>query len=172
MKTILSLLIIGFVGFIQPQYINSQNKKNKQEKRLEEFAETLKLVESGNFIFVPDRAFPQGGRSIDLTTNYGFLKIISETADSDMPYFGRAFQANYGSNDGGMKFKGDMIDKKMEINDKKKSIQFTFEVKDKDSYKVRMDISYGGSTSVGITSNNRSFISYNGKISELEEEEE
>ena len=97
---------------------------------------------------------------------------MDENAESDMPFFGRAFQASYGSGEGGMKFKGEMLEKKMEINEKKKSIEYTFEVRDKDYYKIRMSISYGGSTSVGITSNNRSFINYNGKISEPEEENE
>ena len=66
MKAIVTLLIVGIIGFIQPQNSYSQKKKNKKEKQQIEFAETLKLVESGSFIFVPDRAFPQGGRSIDL----------------------------------------------------------------------------------------------------------
>jgi len=172
MKTIVALMIIGIIGFIQPQNSYAQKKKSKKEKQQEEFAETLKLVESGSFIFVPDRAFPQGGRSIDLTTNYGFLKIMSKNAEADMPYFGRAFQASYGSGEGGMKFEGEMLEKKMEINEKKKSIVYTFEVRNKDYYRIRMTISYGGIASVGITSNYRSFINYNGKISELEEEKE
>jgi len=171
MKTIVAFVILSFVGPFHLQNINAQDKKSRQEKKLEAFKETLELVKTDHFIFVPDRAFPQGGRSIDLTTNYGFIKILNENSEGDMPFFGRGFNVAYGG-DGGINFNGEIINKKMEINEQKKSIQYSFEVKDKDHFRIHMEITYGGGASVNVTSNNRSFISYNGKISKIEEKED
>ncbi len=168
MKTIITLIVISLLGSFQSQNTCAQNKKNKKEKQQEAYTKTLQLVETGQFIFVPNRAYPQGGQSIDLTTNYGFIKIKADKAESDMPYFGRAYSASYGG-EGGMKFIGDMRDKKIKTNEKKKMISYVFEIRDKDTYSVRLEIGYNGNTTANITSNNRSFISYSGEISPLEE---
>nr|WP_321409890.1 DUF4251 domain-containing protein [uncultured Carboxylicivirga sp.] len=172
MKTIVALFIVGIIGLNYSQNSYSQDKNSRKEKQKEEFAETLQLIESGNYMFVPDRALPLGGGSFDLSSHFGFLKITDNNADSDMPFFGRAFQASYGNTEGGMKFKGEMLEKKIEINERKNSIEVIFKVSDNDFYKVRISIFSGGSATVGITSNNRSFISYYGRISAIPEEKD
>ncbi len=170
MKSIITLILFSFFLMLSPQQSSAQNKKNKQNKKDEAFKEMIKLVEDAQFIYVPSRAFPQGYQSVDLTTNYGFIKIKDDQAESDMPFFGRGFQANYGG-DGGIKFSGEMINKKIELNEKKRMISFSFEVKDKDHFTINMEIGYSGSASVSVISNNRSHISYQGDIEKLEEEE-
>lgn len=154
---------------------SSAQKKNKKERQMEQFAETQKLIDQKEFIFVPDRAFPQGGRSIDLTTNYGFIKIMGEETEADMPFFGRGYSGiGYGGSDSGIKYEKTSIEnEKVEINEKKKKVIYSFEAKSKnDTFRITMDISYSGSTSVSVISNNRSSISYNGTTSIIEKEEE
>ncbi len=170
MKTIVSTLILSLVLILSSGNAFAQ-KKNKKERHMEQFTETQKLIDAKQFIFVPDRAFPQGGRSIDLTTNYGFIKIMGTETNGDLPFFGRGYTVPYGG-DGGIKFDKTTIEnEKIEINEKKMRILYSFDAKSKDDvYKISMDIGYNGSTSVGVTSNNRSFISYNGQVSEIKEE--
>ncbi|MCU4176594.1 DUF4251 domain-containing protein [Carboxylicivirga sp. N1Y90] len=170
MKTIISYTIFSLLLLLSSQNAFSQKKQERENKKNEAFTETKTLVDSAQFIYVPNRAFPQGGQSIDLTTNYGFIKITGDNAEGDLPFFGRGFQSHYG-NDGGIKFNGTMENKKVEINEKKRTITFSFEVKDKDHYRVSMEISYNGNTSVNVTSNNRSHISYQGEIDKIEEKE-
>jgi hypothetical protein len=170
MKSIIALILFGIFLGISPQQTIAQKKKSKQEKRDEAFKETIRLVESEQFIYVPDRAFPQGYRSIDLTSNYGFIKILGDKAEADMPFFGRGFQPNYGGN-GGIKFDGEITNKKIELNEKKRMISYSFEVKDKDHFRINMEIGYSGGASVSVTSNNRSHISYQGDIAKLDEKE-
>lgn len=148
-------------------------KKSKKEKQLEQFTEIQKLINSKQFIFVADRAFPQGGRSIDLTTNYGFIKIMDTETTGDLPFFGRGYTVPYGG-DGGIKFDTTKIEnEKIELNEKKMRILYSFEAKSKDDvYRITMDIGYSGSSSVNVTSNNRSFISYNGQVSEIKKDKE
>ena len=173
MRAIFSIIIVSALMIVSTTDSFAEKKKSKKEKRMEQFAETQKLVDAKQFIFVPDRAFPQGGRSIDLTTNYGFIKVMGTETEGDMPFFGRGFSIPYGG-DGGIKFdKTSIENEKIEVNEKKMRLRYSFEAKSKDdTYRINMDISYGGNTSVSVTSNNRSHISYNGQISEIEEKEE
>lgn len=171
MKAIIKILLISFAFLVSTQSVLAQDKKSKQEKKDMAFKEMQAMIEEGQFIFVPNRAFPQGHQSIDLTTNYGFLKFKGDKAESDMPFFGRGFQGHYG-NDGGIKFKGEMTNKKIELNEKKRTISFSFEVKDDDYFRVNMEIGYNGSTSVNVNSNKRSHISYQGNVEKLEEEKQ
>ncbi|TRX64261.1 DUF4251 domain-containing protein [Carboxylicivirga sp. M1479] len=171
MKSLFSILILSSFLLMPNQVALAKDKKSKKEKRMEQFTETKKLVDSKQFIFVPDRAFPQGGRSIDLTTNYGFVKIMDSETEGDMPFFGRGFSVPYGGGEG-IKFdKTSIENEEIEINEKKMRLTYSFEARgDNDTYRISMDISYGGSTSVSVTSNNRSHISYNGSISKIEED--
>ncbi len=172
MKAIFNLLVsLLLVVSVQTTY--GQKKKSKKEKRMEQFAETKKMVDSKQFIFVPNRAFPTGGRSIDLTTNYGFIKIMGAKTEGDMPFFGRGYSIPYGG-DGGIKYdKTEILDEKIELNEKKMRVSYSFEAKGQnDTFVIRMDIGYNGGTSVSIISNNRSQISYNGEISVLEDKKE
>jgi len=171
MKRITHLVLFTFL-IIGVQTSFGQ-KKSKKERRMEQFAETQKLVDTKAFTFVPNRAFPQGGRSIDLTTNYGFIKIMNTKTEGDMPFFGRGYNVSYGG-DGGIKFKETTIEKeKIEVNKKKMRILYNFEAKGKnDTYRISMDISYSGNASVNVISNNRSAISYNGEISATEDKDE
>lgn len=171
MKSIITLIIFSIFFSISPQHTSAQKKKSKQEKREAAFKEITRLVENEPFIYVPNRAFPQGYRSIDLTTNYGFIKIKGDEAEADMPFFGRGFQPEFGGS-GGIKFNGEMINKKIELNEKKRMITYSFEVKDKDHFRINMEIGYNGGASVSVTSNNKSHISYQGDIEELKEEDE
>lgn len=164
-RTLFVIVVITSINFT----LSAQEKKSKKEIKQEKFDQTIELINKGDFKFEAKRAFPQGGRSIDLTTNYGFITLKQTHAEGDLPYFGRAYTASYGG-DGGIKFDSEMVDKKIEVNEKKQRVIISFEVRDKDNYKVTMDVGYNGNTSVSITSNNRSHISYQGEIKKIEKE--
>ncbi len=169
-KSIINCLVLSTLLTIPVQNSFGQ-KKNKKESRMEEYAETKKLIDTRQFTFVANRAYPQGGRSIDLTTNYGFVKIMGEETEGDMPFFGRGYSVPYGGN-GGIKYdKTPVEDEKIEFNEKKMRISYRFEAKGKtDTYQIVMDIASNGNATLSITSNNRSHISYSGEISKNEED--
>ena len=160
-RLLLVFTAIFFTGFL----IGTVGKDNsdKTEKRHGQYEETLELVEKGDFVFRARRAFPQGGRSIDLTSNRGFLEVSDSTAEAGLPFFGRAYHVRHPGY-GGIKFSGEMENPSLSENPGKMRINYSFEVRDYDIYRVNMVISYNGSTTVDISSNHRSHISYHGNV--------
>lgn len=156
------LLVLVSIGI----RVTGQNhrKQSKEEERQEQYRETLALVNKGDFIFEARRALPQSGPSVDMTTNYGFIEVSPDsTVEGNLPFFGRAWHVEYGGR-GGIRFFG--VPREVEISPKpdKKKIIYSFRIKDKDFFRVRMDIGYSGDASVSINSNNRSHISYLGSL--------
>ncbi len=168
-------LVIIFLVFVflcgNVTALQAQDKKTRGEKRQQEFEKTQKLIESRDFIFEADRAFPQSGPPIDLTTNYGFLKVKDDsTVVGDLPFFGRAYRVDYGG-DGGIKFSGKMEELDCSINLKKHRISYSFKVKDDDFFQISLDISYDGDASLNVISQNRNTIRYLGDIAERDSDE-
>lgn len=151
----------------------SQEKSRKdirQERRVEQQKKTEALVNSKNFMFVANRAIPQGYPTVDLISNPNHLKFSHDEIDSYMPFFGRAYQVNI-NHEGGFKFiaKPDSYD----LVKTKKGYEIKVKVKDKnDSYDIFLNISPEGTALLTIASNNRSTISYNGNIEPLPDEKE
>jgi hypothetical protein len=168
------LYVLALCALItSPGFSQEKTKKElKEERKIEKQKQTEALVNSKEFIFSARTAMPQGGRSIDLTTNPGFVKFHPDLIESDMPYFGRVTgSAAYGGRDGGMKFKGKP--EGYTVTAKKKGYQVNAEVKgENDTYRLSLSVSSEGSSSLSITSNNRSVISYNGEISAPEKPKE
>ena len=73
-------------------------KRNKIKKKVKN------TLESDKINFVVRTANPLVGPSISLTTDYE-IEIKSDSVFSALPYFGTAYQADYGSRDGGINFK-------------------------------------------------------------------
>ena len=143
-------------------------KEIRKQKAAEDFVKTMELVESGRFHFVAERAYPSSGRSIDLTTRSNLLEIKDENASGDLAFFGRATNVGYDTDGGGIKFDGEMMNKKLKVKENKNQIILSFSVKGlRDQYSCHFVISSDGSASLSINSNNRSTISYRGLISPI-----
>jgi hypothetical protein len=165
-KTILVLLmmLILSLGFAQENSRKAQREKNKIEKQYQ----IDSLVNSKEFVFVAIRALPEGGSSVDLTTNPNFIKFHPEKIESDMPFFGRAYSIDYGG--GGIKFTGKPSEFKIEARKKGKGYEINTTVSvARDTYKLNLFVNTGGSATLIINSNQRSSISYNGNIEKFEE---
>lgn len=166
MKTIMLVFIISFSvmnGFAQEK----TKKELKEERELAKQKEIEVLIDSKEFEFVANRANPQGTRSIDMTTNDNFLRLKKDTIHSEMPFFGRAFSGvGYGSNSGGLNFKG--LAEGYSLKKGKKNYTIKASVKDNsDSYQIILNIYFAGGAYLSISSNNRSTIGYNGEIHKL-----
>jgi hypothetical protein len=170
-RILIIILSLTFLPGLNVSVFAYADEQEKKEKRQRQYEEILALVKSGQFIFEADRAFPQSGSSIDLTTNYGYLKVTDSVATAELPYFGRAYNVDYGGN-GGINFSGKANETEISENPAKMRIQYSFEVKDRDIFKIMMEIGYDGDTSLSVISNDRAAISYSGKISAVEEEEQ
>jgi hypothetical protein len=168
-KTNITLLFLMLMfGSFASSAQTSDRKAEKEKKRIEKEKEYAAIVESKKFVFKANRAIPTGYRSVDLTTNPNFVKFSPDMIVSEMPFFGRAYSVSYGSSDSGLKFEGKPEDYSLEK--KKKNYEVDVKVKGQmDSYTIHLTISFEGSASMSISSNNRATISYNGEISAPEE---
>ena len=154
-------LIGSFLLIVLVTGVSAQKKEERKEKRQKAYQECLQLIESGEFKFEAEKAYPQGGSSIDLTTNYGFIKISENKSIGDLPFFGRAYRMDY---------EGEILNKKLTRDDKKMKVTLSYEVKDKETYTVIMDIFSKKSASTIIRTDSKAHISYSGQITELKKE--
>jgi len=167
-KHVVLLLLFTFIpGALFSQEKNS--KKSKEELKLEQQKHTEELVNSKTFVFTGTIAYPQSGRSVNLTTTANFIKFSPDLIESDMPFYGRAYSgAGYGGSDGGLTFKG--APGLFTVEKTKKGFQINAEVKgDNDTYRISLSLGTEGNGSLSIYSNNRSSMSYSGNISRIEE---
>jgi len=166
--TLGSILTLTFFVFSLTNAIAQEKSKKqlKEEAKLEKQKQTKLFVDSKEFVFVARTAMPQGGRTIQLTTN-NTLEFHPDVIKCDLPFFGRAFSGvGYGGG-GGMQFEGKPLD--LNIEKKKKSYDIAFKVKgDTDSYSLMLSVYFDGNSYLSIRSNNRSNISYNGNIEALQ----
>ncbi len=153
-------------------FTQAQGKKPKKEIRQEKnelaFKESKNLIESLNYEFVANQASPQEGRTINLTTNPNHLKIIGDSIDSYLPYFGRSHSADYGNSDSGIKCSVKYTKYEVIINEKKLQQIVKFSGKgNNDSYEFSFTISSNGSATLYVSSNKKSGISYFGNVQEI-----
>lgn len=167
MKTFYILLFLSLNSIAS--FAQEKTKKQlKEEQKAIKQKEIALLVESKEFKFEANMAFPQGYRSINLTTNPNFFIFKKDSVISEMPFFGRAYSGvGYSSGDGGHSFKG-KYQKYSEVKDKKSYI-IKCDVKgENDSYSIILTVFLEGNASLVINSNKRSTISYRGEIYKLQ----
>ena len=159
---LLLIILSCFPALVFPQ--EKTSKELKAERELELQKQTEILVNSKDFVFVGSMAYPQGGRSVNLSTRPNAVKYHPELIESDMPYFGRVYSgAGYGGSDGGLNFSGKPDE--FTITTKKKGFLIVAAVKGEgDSYRLTLDVGFDGNAMLTVVCNNRSTISYNGNI--------
>ena len=167
-EVIIFLVFSLFLNFSMAQ-TKSERKKLKNEKADELYEATKNLIESGNFVFVANWAYPLGGNRINLITNPNFLKITDGSSDIQLPYFGVIQRATTYTGRGGIYFKGKPDKYKVDFNDKKKKINIQFTTKEKtEQSNFTMSIGKSGRGSVIVTNSNKQSITYQGILKHLE----
>jgi hypothetical protein len=160
---IAQLVLLLLVGAATVMGQTSDRKAQKEKKRIEKEKEIAALVESKTFVFKANRAIPTGYKSVDLTTNPNFVKFSPDLIVSEMPFFGRAYSVAYGGSDSGLKFEGKP--EVFKVEKKKKNYEIEARIKGTgDSYTINLTVSFEGSSTMSVTSNNRNPISYYGEI--------
>ena len=166
MKIKLSIIFLSFI--LSTSYGQEKSKKQLREgSKIEKQKQTEALVDAKKFIFIGRTALPQGFRVMDLSTNPNYVQFYPDKIKSEMPFFGRAFSGVGYGNDVGLNFEG--APQEFTVEKSKKSYQIKAVVKgDKDTYRLLLSVFLKGSATLSISSNNRSTISYNGDIYQIE----
>jgi hypothetical protein len=134
-----------------------------QSKDSAKVAAVKALVESGNYLFIPQTALPIHGQVRQLTADYD-LTITKDKIVSALPYFGRAYTA-VDPTKGGMDFTTKQFDYTIAPR-KKGGWEVVIKPKDlkEDVRQLYLTISQDGYTTLRVVSDNRDPISYNGSI--------
>jgi hypothetical protein len=122
-------------------------------------------IEHKTFVFRAQSATAMRGRTVQLTTEYR-VDVSPDAAVAYLPYFGRAYSAPIGTNDGGIKFTSK--DYSYTVKQRKKG-GWDVTLTPKDAKGVRQlffSISENGYASLQVTSQNRQPISFYGTILE------
>jgi hypothetical protein len=171
MKMKIRLLVLLIAVFAASGFAQEKTKKQiKEEQKIEKQKQIEELVNSKTFVFNATRALPQGGKSINLTSSYN-VKFSPDLIESNLPYYGRAYSGVGYGGDSGMKFEGKPEEFTVTKGKKNYSIDATVKGSN-DTYRLSLSMGFEGGATLSITSNNRSFISYNGDITAPEKKEE
>lgn len=164
--------IIVVVLILSVIAVNAQNKKqSRKEKKAQETErltqQTRKIIKANNWQFNATYMHSSAGSSRVLTTPY-YVQLATDTVDSYLPYFGRAYTAEYGSISSPMIFEEAIADYMVD-EAKKNGYIIRFSVKNKNDWvQFTFQVTATGSATLGVNSTNRQHISYHGYLSPIE----
>jgi hypothetical protein len=161
----LSILFLLSVLSFSSGYAQEKSKKQiKEERKIEKQNQVEAMVNAKVFVFTARTALPQGYKTVNLNTNMYNVSFSPEIINSYLPYYGRAYSGMSYGNDTGLKFEGKP--EEFSVTKGKKNFNVKAVVKgENDVFDLSLSISFEGSASLTVNSNNRSPISYNGEIS-------
>ena len=147
----LSFLIIGFFSVIS---LKAQEANEA----------TLKtLLGSKTFVFKAQSAWPLQGTVVQLTPGFD-MKVLSDSINTYLPYYGRSYAAGYSSNGGGISFTSTKFEYKLKEKEKGGWELVIKPTDAKEINQLNYSISTNGYATLQVTSNNRQAISFYGVI--------
>ena len=124
------------------------------------------LIQSRHFEFIAESAHPLRGRTIFLSPGYTFT-VSGDSLTSDLPYYGRAYQATLDPDDAGIKFTSS--DYAYDVKEKRKGWDISLKPKDvRPGPQMSLSVSSNGYASLRVTMVDRQTISFNGKVREIQ----
>ena len=161
---LISALIFNLAGMAQDARREQRNLRKKEKAE-----EISKLIEEADLRFIAQFAYPMGGGSINLTSEFT-LDIEGNKVTAFLPFFGRAYFADYGSREGGIKF--NEVARSIEWKKEKHGYIAQMEVKSpKDIYRLNFFVTTSGYATLDVSSNNRQSIRFSGIVVKKKVEE-
>lgn len=150
-------LYIGLALTVFP--VLAQNKQLKKEVLEQQIKDE---INEGNYIIEINKAYPAGGRTVDLTSGY-HIEIKNDSLVSDLPYFGKAGSIPYGGGKG-LIFNSPLTKYKAVYHPKRR-IKIDFSViNEEDTYFFHLIIYQNAKAYLTVYPVNRQMISYTGYL--------
>lgn len=161
LKPFVLLILLLFTGTIAEA--QSKGKLKKQQG----YEATKKIVERGRFIFETTILITRDAERLQ-TLGEGFL-IYDNRIDVNFPFIGEMNKGTLSASQN-IQFTAPYVETKVESNDKKRKILFTFEVKDgAESYDFSFTIYGNRRAKARIASSSRGRIEFEGTIKSNEQ---
>ena len=143
--------------------LQSMAQSSAVQEKQDAYLKLKTLIELKQYRFHAYTATSMKGRTIQLTSEY-FLKLNKDSLLVDLPYYGRAYSADYAGTNMGVQFTSTRFSYNSDTT-KKGSWEITIEPKNETkASKIYISVGSGGYCSLRITSNFREAISYYGMI--------
>ena len=138
-----------------------------QEKTEKDKINSLKtMIDSKQYRFNAMTANTAKGKTIQLTSEYS-LRLNRDTLQVDLPYYGRAYSADYGGTDLSIQFNSTNFSYTADTT-KKGGWEITIiPMNESKANKIYMSVSSGGYCNMNVLSNSRQSISFYGTIEAL-----
>lgn len=159
----LSLLLVAGLLSAPLLFAQETRPEKRSDKKAEKAAEVKALIDSHYYLFNAQTAFPIGGRMRNITSNYD-LVVKKDSVVSYLPYFGRAYTAEYNVTRSPLDFTSTSFDYTVTPG-KKDGWAITIKPKDNKSVQTMyLTVSSEGYATLQVTSNDRTAISFNGTL--------
>jgi Domain of unknown function (DUF4251) len=153
------LMVIGLRGIAQT---------SADQKKQDQYAQMKSLLNSKKYYFHALSATTMKGKTIQLTTEYGF-RLNNDSLMVDLPYFGRSYTSDYPGTDLGIQFNTGQFSYQAD-SAKKGGWDITIIPKNQTkASKMTMYVSPSGYCTLQVTSNTRQLISFYGTIDAFRE---
>ncbi len=156
------------IALLSIQTMFGQTKKEiRKQKKAEKEASIQKLIENKAYTFTVRSASTYDGHRINQLTDFD-LTLKNDSVLAYLPYFGRAFVADFPSG-GGIELETNIMDFKQEESKKGYIISFEAEDSKKRNYDFILTVGKSGYADLSVRPENKSMISYDGIIHKIEE---
>lgn len=161
------MIVLASLG-LHAQDKQKLSRKERRALEKEKITEKIKtLVEAQTFVFTPNQAIPVSMQAVNLSGIFS-AQIKNDTIDCYLPFYGRAYTADYASQNGPFTFV--LPIKNYNLEKTKKGYLVTFEVKNNmDNISFYFNIGTSAYTTLNLSSTNRQSMSYYGVIDDLQE---
>ena len=144
----------------------STSQMSREEKRALQMKIAQMVDDSlANCSFKIDVNYMNPNRMPARNLEYGYyIRVNKDSIDAYIPFFGVAYRAEYGTNDGGLTYKGPMASYEV-LQGKKDMRQVNIIVKKNfDEILYQIDVFTNGRATIFVRSLNRESIHYNGEM--------
>jgi len=167
---ILIALFFGAAIALNAQETKMTKKEKKVKTEAEKKEHIQQLMSDKTWRFDAERMLPATGQSKTLITDYG-MDLLSDKIECYLPFYGRAYKAEYGSNKSPLDFNS-KIDSYNIQEWKKGGWIVNFNVKNNSDFmQFTLTIASTGSATLSINSTDRQHISFQGEITDIEKKE-
>ncbi len=157
------IIKIAFLFFMLP-LVNSCRSAFRVAETGGQLADMERMVGVPDFTFKATYAYPTGFHHLYLSPTYD-VKVVRDTIESCLPYYGRAYTAPIDPREGGYRFTSTSFEYRVRHGRKKDSWEAVITLHDLDRpIKFHFNIWGNGKAWLNVTDVNRQSISFQGEI--------